>query len=56
MTADRTTIGTWLINLPRDIERRIAMERQLSALGLPFQLFAAVDGKVRHTELLAQAD
>ena len=56
MTADRTTIGTWLINLPRDIERRIAMERQLSALGLPFQLFAAVDGKARHTELLAQAD
>ncbi len=35
----------WLINLPRSVERRAAMEVQLEKLGLNFRLFEAVNGR-----------
>lgn len=34
-----------VISLPRATERRAHMERQLTALGLPFRFFDAVDGR-----------
>ncbi|MGO4909318.1 glycosyltransferase family 25 protein [Pseudorhodobacter sp. W20_MBD10_FR17] len=49
-------LGIWLINLPRDEQRRAAMEIQLKVLGLRWQLFEAVDGKARENELLSGAD
>ncbi|MDD8024682.1 MAG: glycosyltransferase family 25 protein [Paracoccaceae bacterium] len=49
-------LGIWLINLPRDSERRLAMEAQLSAMGLRWQLFEAIDGKAHQAELLRRAD
>lgn len=49
-------LGIWLINLPRDTSRREAMEIQLAAMGLSWQLFPAIDGKAREAELKARAD
>ena len=56
MSLTRADMGTWLINLDRDTERRAAMEAQLSALGLPFKRFAAVYGKDHRETLLKNAD
>ncbi|OUS08848.1 hypothetical protein A9Q96_00440 [Rhodobacterales bacterium 52_120_T64] len=50
------TVGIWLINLPKDTERRVSMETQLTDLGLSYRVFEAVDGKARHAELLDAAD
>jgi glycosyl transferase, family 25 len=52
----RRDIGIWLINLPPDTARRQRMEAQLSALGLAFTLFPAIDGRAEQDRLLAQAD
>ncbi|MDD8024514.1 MAG: glycosyltransferase family 25 protein [Paracoccaceae bacterium] len=49
-------LAIWLINLPRDVARRTAMESQLSQMGLNWHLFEAIDGAERRTELLAQTD
>ncbi|MFD2173232.1 glycosyltransferase family 25 protein [Rhodobacter lacus] len=49
-------LGIWLINLPRDTGRRAAMEAQLSAMGLSWRLFEAIDGKAREAELMTRAD
>jgi glycosyl transferase, family 25 len=52
----RADIGIWLINLPRDAERRIRMETQLSAMGLSWSLFPAIDGKANEAALRKRAD
>jgi glycosyl transferase family 25 len=52
----RADVGIWLINLPRDTARRDAMERQLSAMGLSWTLFPAVDGRAEEARLLRAAD
>ncbi len=56
MTLTRADIGIWLINLPRDTARREKMETQLAAMGLDWQLFAAIDGRAHEAELLRHAD
>ncbi len=56
MSLAREDIGVWLINLPRDLERRERMESQLARMGLDWHLFEAVDGKARQEELLCRAD
>lgn len=52
----RADIGIWLINLPRDGERRARMEAQLQAMGLAFTLFPAVDGRAEEAALARRAD
>jgi glycosyl transferase, family 25 len=52
----RADIGTWLINLPRDTERRARMEAQLSKFGLPYSLFPAIDGRAEEARLIQRAD
>lgn len=52
----RANLGTWLINLDRDADRRAGMETQLNALELPFQRFAAIYGKDHIDELSKRAD
>lgn len=52
----RGEIGTWLINLPRAVERRAKMDAQLAAMDLPFEVFDGVDGKAREAELLQTVD
>jgi glycosyl transferase, family 25 len=47
---------TFLINLPRSVDRRQAMETQLDRLALRYTLFPAVDGKARWEELLPSLD
>ena len=49
-------IGIWLINLPSDVPRRIAMEEQLNRLELDWHLFPAIDGMARRDDLLRRAD
>lgn len=56
MSLGRDDIGVWLINLPRDTTRRAAMEAQLSALGLDFTLFPAIDGRAEEARLRQRAD
>ncbi|WP_248298248.1 glycosyltransferase family 25 protein [Tabrizicola sp. YIM 78059] len=52
----RADIGIWLINLPRDIDRRARMEAQLAALGLNHTLFPAIDGRAEEARLMQRAD
>ena len=56
MTLTRADIGIWLINLPRDTDRRARMDRQLSDMGLSYTLFSAVDGRAEESRLMANAD
>lgn len=49
-------IATYLINLPSSEERRQRMETQLNALGLPYTLFPAVDGRAQWDRLLQTLD
>lgn len=56
MTLTRADIGIWLINLPRDTDRRAGMERQLGKLGLPYSLFPAIDGREEEARLIKRAD
>ncbi len=49
-------LPVWLINLPRASARREKMEAQLAALGLPYTLFAGVDGRAEEARLLANTD
>lgn len=56
MSLTRANLGTWLINLDRDVERRAAMEDQLRALDLPYTRFPAIYGKDQAEELALRAD
>ena len=56
MSPTRSDMGIWLINLPRDTDRRARIERQLAAMGLHAQVFAAVDGRAREEELAPLTD
>jgi glycosyl transferase, family 25 len=56
MAIDRSGIGTWLINLPRAVERRRRMDAQLATMDLPYEVFDGVDGRAREAELLASVD
>ncbi|WP_333715134.1 glycosyltransferase family 25 protein, partial [Yoonia sp.] len=56
MSLTRDDIGVWLINLPRDTDRRHRMERQLADLGLPYVLLPAVDGRAEEDRLIRRAD
>lgn len=49
-------VEVWLINLPRDVARREEMEKQLTTMGLAWQLFSAINGKARQAELMSRAD
>lgn len=46
-------IPTFIVSLPKDRERREYLERQLTALGMPFSVFDAVHGKSLSPEELA---
>lgn len=56
MTDALPGLPAWLINLPRAVERRARMERQLAAMGLSYTLFPGVDGKAEEARLLANTD
>lgn len=45
----------FVINLARHSERRAFMEMQLNAIGLDFEVFAAVDGRLLTSEELAKS-
>jgi glycosyl transferase family 25 len=55
-TPTRDTLGVWLINLDRDADRLAGMQTQLEAIGLPYQRFAAIDGKQQVETLSKRAD
>ncbi len=46
----------WVINLPRATERRAKMEAQLDGMGLPYRLFAGIDGRAEEARLLQSVD
>lgn len=52
----RADIGIWLINLPLDVARRERMEAQLSALGVAYTVFSAIDGRAEEASLKLKAD
>lgn len=45
----------FVINLPSDSDRRLAISAQLQALGIPFSIFSAVNGKQLSQAELARA-
>lgn len=53
---EKEQVGVWLINLKRDADRLAKMDGQLRAMGLPYQLFEAVDGKAMAEELVKRVD
>ncbi len=56
VTLTRTDLKTWLINLPRAIERRQRMDKQLAELPFGHTVFDGIDGKAQEAELLARTD
>lgn len=56
MSLSRKDLGIWLINLPRDADRRARMQQQLETMGLEATLFEAVDGRARAEELAPLTD
>ncbi len=56
MILDFKKIGVWLINLPQNQDRLAKMAQQLDSMGLPWQLFSAVNGREHFDELILQAD
>lgn len=56
MTLTRQDIGTWLINLDRAQARRQMMEVRLGEIDLPYNRFAAVDGKLHEAALMQSVD
>ena len=44
MSLTRDDIEIWVINLPKDTDRRERMDRQLKELGLEYRFFAAIHG------------
>ncbi len=55
-SGDNQDFGIWLISLSAATERRQRMQRQLTQLGLQYQIFDAVNGKSREAELLNNVD
>ncbi len=49
-------LPVYLINLPRAVDRRAAMEQRLAAVGLNYTLVPGVDGKAEEARLLASVD
>lgn len=49
-------LATYMISLPRAVDRRRAMESQLANLKLPYTLMPGVDGRVEWDRLVAEAD
>ncbi|WP_431299527.1 glycosyltransferase family 25 protein [Tabrizicola sp. BL-A-41-H6] len=56
MPLARKDLRTWLINLPRAVERRRKMEAQLSHLPFQHKVFDGIDGKAREAELIQTVD
>lgn len=56
MNPDLQKIGIWVINLPANQDRLKHMASQLDAMGLPWQLFEAVNGKEHYDELIKNAN
>jgi glycosyl transferase family 25 len=56
MTLGRSDIGIWLINLPKDADRRARMEDQLQRMGLNYTLYPAINGRDEEQRLLQRAD
>ncbi len=60
MTLDDLTkkynVGVWLINLRRDVLRLEKMDAQLKRIGLSYQIFEAIDGKVNAEKLVKRVD
>ncbi|SFO92835.1 glycosyltransferase family 25 protein [Tranquillimonas alkanivorans] len=56
MSLTRDDIATWLINLRRAEERRAQMLPRLDALGLPYEIFEAVDGRAEADALAHTVD
>ena len=52
----RADVGVWLINLDKDANRRVAMETQLTKMGLSYTRFAAIYGKDNVAALSERAD
>ena len=50
------SLGTYLINLPRSVQRRADMQARLAALGLEYEWFQAVDGRVEWERLVPSLD
>lgn len=49
-------LHVWLINLPRSTQRRVDMELRLAAIGLPYTLFPAIDGRLNFSSLVNDLD
>ncbi|MCU0828634.1 MAG: glycosyltransferase family 25 protein [Tabrizicola sp.] len=49
-------VAVFLINLPRSVERRQAMEARLADLGLPYTLVPGVDGRAEWDRLAPTVD
>lgn len=56
LSLDFNKIGVWVINLPQNQDRLTQMAKQLDQMEIPWQLFAAVDGRLRYDELICDAD
>jgi len=56
MTDPLDNLPVYLINLPRATGRRERMEARMAKLGLPYTLFAGVDGRAEEARLLANTD
>ncbi|MEO1563314.1 MAG: glycosyltransferase family 25 protein [Pseudomonadota bacterium] len=56
MTLSFDDFDTWVINLPKDGERRARMDRQLTELGLSYTLFEAINGADKAAELAPRVD
>ena len=56
MSLTRADIGIWLINLPKDAERRERMDAQLGRMGLNYTLYPAINGRDEEQRLLQRAD
>ncbi|MDP3265088.1 MAG: glycosyltransferase family 25 protein [Tabrizicola sp.] len=56
MSLMRTELKTWLINLPRAVDRRRKMEAQLSLLPFRHTVFDGIDGKAREADLIRTVD
>jgi glycosyl transferase family 25 len=56
LSAVPENLGVWLINLPKDSDRRKTMMSQLTKLGIEATLIEAVNGKERADELAQRVD
>ncbi len=54
--SDTPRLASYLINLPRSVERRAQMEARLAALGLEYRVFPGVDGRADWARLAPTLD